>query len=264
MQDVPGLIEAYLDGARSGRALGGLYIEGDVLCVDGWWQAACRLAEHAFILRAESPPSATHALELLTAGFERRGLQPVPGEHPLAQAVIYTELSLSGVEWTLWALDPEEGQAALAARAAPDVADAPSAPAPSAPSVWDHPAAGDLSADFAASLQEGMPASVVLTVGLDAQRVAELEAVVPDCRVQAADLAEAIAACGVTVPHLVIVDGATEDGRRFLLEFRAEAGGRHVPVAAVADADGAPGADITLDAAAAPAAWEDQLRRLLP
>lgn len=264
MHDVPGLIESYLDGACSGRAPGGLYVEGDVLCVDGWWQAACRLAEDVFIVRVASPPSSPHALELLTAGFERRGLQPVPGEHPLVQVVAYAELSLSGVEWTLWAVDPEKGQAALAARAAPEVADAPSASAPSAPTVWDHPAAGDLSADFAASLQEGMPVSVVLAVGLDAQRVAELEAVVPDCRVQAADLAEAIAACGVTVPHLVIVDGTTDDGRRFLLEFRAEACGRHVPVVAVADAEGPLGADVTLDAATPPATWEDQLRRLLP
>jgi hypothetical protein len=263
MDDVPSLIEAYLAGARQGVAPGGLYVEGDVLYLDGWWQAAFRLATDAYLVQAEPPPSSTHAIELLQAGLARRGLQTIPGEHPLVHAVTYAELSLTGVEWTLWASDAERGQTALTHRTAPETAPDVGWSA-SAPSVWDHPAAGDVSADFAASLQAGMPPSVVLAVGLDPERVAELEAVVPDCRVQAADLGGAVAACGATVPHLVIADAATEDGRRFLLEFRAEACGRHVPVAAVADDAGVTGADVTLDAAVSPAAWGDQLRALLP
>ena len=63
MDDVPSLIEAYLAGARQGVAPGGLYVEGDVLYLDGWWQAAFRLATDAYLVQAEPPPSSTHAIE---------------------------------------------------------------------------------------------------------------------------------------------------------------------------------------------------------
>lgn len=264
MDDAPSLVEAYLDGARAGLGTG-LYVEGDVLYLNGWWQAAFRLAEDAYLVQAEPPPSPTDVIDLLAAGLARRGLEPVPGEHPLVQAVTYAELSVTGVEWTLWAADAERGQRALARRTAPEVAEgAGMAASGSAPSVADHPALGDLSEEFARSLREGMPPSVILAVGLGETVAADLEEVVPDCRVQATGFHDAIAACGVTVPHLVIADASTDDGRRFLLEFRAEACGRHVPVAAVTDADEVPGADVTLDPQVPPVAWRDQLVALLP
>lgn len=264
MDDAPTLIEAFLDGARTGLAPG-LYVEGDVLYLDGWWQAAFRLAEDAFIVQAEPPPSPTDVVDLLAAGLERRGLQPIPGEHPLVQAVTYAELSVTGVEWTLWAAEAERGQQALVSRTDPDLAEgAGAAVSGSAPSAADHPALGDLSEEFAQSMRDGMPQSVILAVGLGDKTVAELEELVPDCRVQGAGFDDAVAACGVTVPHLVIVDASTDHGRRFLLEFRAEACGRHVPVAAVTDADEVPGADTTLEPHVSPAAWRDQLAHLLP
>lgn len=264
MDDAPTLIESFLDGARTGLGPG-LYVEGDVLYLDGWWQAAFRLAEDVFIVQAEPPPSPTDVIDLLAAGLERRGLQPIPGEHPLVQAVTYSELSVTGVEWTLWAAEAARGQQALASRTDPDLAEGPGAAvSSSAPSAWDHPALGDLSDEFAKSMRDGMPESVILTVGLDDKAVADLEGVVPDCRVQGTGFGDAVAACGVTVPHLVIVDASTDRGRRFLLEFRAEACGRHVPVAAVTDADEVPGADTTLDPGVSPVAWRDRLVHLLP
>lgn len=264
MDDAPTLVEAFLDGARTGLAPG-LYVEGDVLYLDGWWQAAFRVAEDVFIVQAEPPPSPTDVVDLLAAGLERRGLQPIPGEHPLMQAVTYAELSVTGVEWTLWAAEAARGQHALASRTDPDLAEGPGAAVSgSAPSAWDHPALGDLSEEFAKSMRDGMPQSVILTVGLGDEAVADLEEVVPDCRVQGSGFDDAVAACGVTVPHLVIVDASTDHGRRFLLEFRAEACGRHVPVAAVTDAGELPGADTTLDPQVSPAMWRDELAHLLP
>lgn len=258
MNDATNLVEAYLDGARKGHAPN-LLIHGEVLYFHGWWQAAFRLADDAYIVRAEAPPAPTDVVELLHAGLADRGLRSIPGEHPLVHAVTFTELDLAAVEWTLWAPGTERGETALAARAAPEVA-----AGGSAPRVDDHPALGDLSAEFARSLAEGMPVSVVLAVGLDDRTVAGLEAAVPAARVQTASLDEAVATCGVTVPHLVIVDASSDEGRRFLLEFRAEACGRHVPVAAVTDGAAPPGADATLDAQAPPAAWQAQLVALLP
>lgn len=258
MDEAAQLIESFLEGARRGLAPS-LYIEGDVLHLDGWWQAAFRLTDDVYLVRADPPPSPSDVVDRLAAGLRRRGLQPIPGEHPLVQPVTYAELSLTGVEWTLWSVDAERGQQVLAARAAPDVG-----VGGSAPSVWDHPAAGDLSEDFAKSMRDGMPQSVILTVGLDEEAVADLEGVVPDCRVQAAGFDDAVAACGVTVPHLVVVDASTEYGRHFLLEFRAEACGRHVPVAAISDVDEVPGADVVLDPRRSPAAWGGEVERLLP
>lgn len=264
MDDAPTLIEAFLEGARTGLGPR-LYVEGDVLYLDGWWQAAFRLAENVFLVQAEPPPSPTDVVDLLTAGLERRGLHPIPGEDPLVQAVTYAELSVTGIEWTLWAAEAERGQQVLAARTDPDLAaGSAAARSGSAPSVWDHPMLGDLSEEFARSMRDGMPQSVILTVGLGDKAVADLEGVVPDCRVQGAGFDEAVAVCGVTVPHLVIVDASTDYGRRFLLEFRAEACGRHVPVAAVTDAEEVPGADTTLDPQASPGVWRDELVHLLP
>lgn len=262
MDTAQDLIEAFLDGARTGVAPG-LYIEGQVLYLSGYWQAAFRLSDEACIVQAEPPPEPTDVIDRLEAALRRRGLQPIPGDHPLVQAVTYAELSIVAVAWTLWATDADTGQAALAQRTgsqpAPEVGESGSAP-----SVWDHPALGDFSAEFAKSAADGLPAARILAVGLGAGVAAELEAVVGDCRVQAAGLDEAVAACAVTVPHLVIVDADTDDGLRFLLEYRAEACGRHTPVAAVTGGDAPTGADLTLDPRQPAATWGEQLRAVLP
>lgn len=256
--DEPDLVRSFIDGARAGTA-GGLLIEGDALLLDGWWQAAFRLADDAFLVRAEAPPVPTDLVDRLTGALHAAGLEEIPGEHKLVHAVTYAELSVVGVHWTLWAPDAPRGTAALGARAAPE-----SMPQEWAPSVSDDPALGDLSAEFARSLVDGMPVSVVLAVGLDDETVAGLVAAAPGCRVESRRLEEAVTACGRLVPHLVVVDASGDEGRRFLLEFRAEACGRHVPVAAVTEGDVPPGADTTLDPRRSPSSWREQLVRLLP
>lgn len=260
------LVAAFVGGAQEGRS-GNLNIVGDVLYLDGWWQASLRLADDAFIVRAEPPPEPSGVLDDLAGVLQEQGLSEIPGEHPLIQAVTYAELSLVGVAWTLWAPDAQRGEAALGGRAAPEPqpqdweAAAVGAAAAAAPS--EAAAMGDLSAEFAASLLGGMPTSVVLTVGLADAAVAGVEAAVPDCRVEARSFGEAIEACGVIVPHLVLVDASGEEGRRFLLEFRAEACGRHVPVAAITGGELPSGADTTLDPAS-PSDWAPVLQRMLP
>jgi hypothetical protein len=254
------LIEAFTAGARDGLA-GGVSVQGDVLSLDGWWHAALRLDDEVCLVRAEEPPSPTDALERLAEALRRRGLAEVPGEHPLIQAVTYTELSTTGVAWTLWAADAARAHSALAQRTS---VPATTAEGGMAPSAADHPAAGDLSAAFAASLQDGFPTPVVLAVGLAEETVEALRAVVPKCRVETEALGAAVEACRASVPHVVVVDASSDDGRRFLLEFRAEACGRHRPGAAITEGELPKGADVTLDAGRTPLAWQSQLVELLP
>lgn len=268
--EAPELVEAYLAGARSGSTAG-VYIEGDVLHLGGMWQAVLRLDDDVYLVRAEAPPDADAAalLDRLRARLSGRGVQPIPGEHPLVQAVTYAELSVVAVDWELWATDPERGQARLAHRAAPDAMAQDWVAAEPGPEQWSGPLAepagyGDMSAEFAKSMVGGMPRTVVLAVDCSEEVVAGLEATVPDCRVEARAMGEAVSACGVLVPHAVVVDARTERARRFLLEFRAEACGRHVPVAALAEGEPPPGADVALDPRLPAQAWQDTLIRLLP
>lgn len=279
MDDVE-LVEAFVAGARSGIA-DKISVHDDVLSLDGWWHAAFRLEEQAFIVRAEPPPESTVALKRLPDVLRHHGLRHIPGEHPLIQAVTYTELTVTGVAWTLWATHAEHGEAALVHRAAPDTPtlqqpfadDLSTETAASgglggldrgAPSVWDHPAAGDLSAEFAASLHNGFPVPVILAVGFSDDTVDALRSAVPNCRVEAEGLDDAVDTCAALVPHLVLVDASTDAGRRFLLEFRAEACGRHVPVGAVTEGDAPAGADFPLDPHQPRAAWQRQLLERLP
>lgn len=257
------VIQAFVDGERRSQG-NALYVSGDALYLDGWWQAAFRLGDGALMLQSEPPPEPTPLIDDLRAALRERGLRPIPGEHPLTEAIAYAELTLAGVEWELWAVDEARGSAALAARAISE----------STPRDWARTTLeadletvkrGDKSAEFAAALVDGMPRSTVLAVGLDEEVVAGLEAAVPDCLVESRERGEAIGACGMIVPHLVVVDASDDHGRRFLLEFRAEACGRVVPVAAVtAEQDVPAGADVTLDPATPPSAWQEQLVALLP
>lgn len=252
------LVDAFVDGVRRGQA-GGLYVEGDVLHLEGMWQAVLRLDADAYLVRAEPPLGSAEVLDRLAAVLRERGLQPIPGDHPLVQAVAYTELSLSGIAWTVWARDAGEAERALAGRALPELEGSGWAP-----SVRDDPALGDLSEEFARGLRDGMPTSVVLAVGLDDETVAGLAAALPDCRIEPKSLDEAIAACGVVVPHLAIVDASTDRGRRVLLELRAEACGRHIPVVALTAEEVPLGADVALDPRTSPSDWQAQLVELLP
>lgn len=257
------VIRAFVDGDRRGQGQT-LTIAGDALYLDGWWQAAFRVTDDAFMVQSEPPPERTPVVDDLRAALRDRGLRVVLGDHPLTEAIAYAELTLAGVAWDVWAADEARASAALTVRAAAEPGPQEWARLPLSADI-ETVKRGDMSAEFAAAIVDGMPRSTVLAVGLDNETVSGLEAAVPDCLVESRPRGEAIGACGVIVPHLVVVDASDDAGRRFLLEFRAEACGRVVPVAAVTpDGDVPPGADVALDPRTPPASWQGQLVALLP
>lgn len=266
------LVEAFVAGARAG-SVPGLLVDGDLLYVEGWWHAALRIADDVFIVRAEAPPRSTLVLELLAASLKQAGLRPVPGgDNPLINPITFTTGDVSGLEWDLWAPSESLGAAAITQRAGGE---------PGSTSGFDlvgvfetagRPLSenlpgnqGDISAEFAESLMgDGTPAPVVLAVGLLDDHVSGLRDALPACKLESRSIEEAVSACGIIKPDLVVVDASTDRGRNFLLEFRAEACGRFVPVAAVTRDPVPPGADTTLEPAASPAGWSGQLGPLLP
>lgn len=269
-----GLVEAFVGGARSG-SVPGLQVTGDVLYVAGWWHAALRVAKDTFIVRAEPPPEPVPVFDLLTVDLERLGLHEVEGgDNPLINAVTYVEADVSGLEWRLWAPSAERGAEAIAQRAG-----AESAPPSGEAAVfdlvnWNAPSErltenlpgnyGDVSAEFAEAFLDGMPTPVVVAVGLPDDVVTDLRALLPACRVELQRMDEALSACGLLKPDLVLVDTAAERGRHFVLELRGEACGRSIPIAAVTTEPVPPGANVTLDPGAGPMDWHDQLVELLP
>lgn len=269
------LVGAFVSGARDG-SVPGLLIDGDLLYVEGWWHAALRIAPDVHIVRAEVPPRPTAVLELLAASLGDAGLQHVPGgDNPLINAITYVTGDVSGLEWNLWARSAQIGAAAIAQRAGGETV------LPGSESGYDlvglfetagTPLSdnlpgnrGDISAEFAESLLGGgQLAAVVLAVGLADEQVAGLRDALPTCRLESRAIEEAVSACGIIKPDLVVVDASTRRGRDFLLEFRAEACGRFVPVAAVTAEPVPPGADTTLEPAASAVGWSDRLAPLLP
>lgn len=273
-----GLVEAFVGGARDG-SVPGLQIQGDTLYVSGWWHAALRVAPDVYIVRAEPPPDPVPVFDLLVVALERLGLQAVEGgDNPLIDAITYVTADVSGLKWDLWAHSAERGAAAIARRAGSETAPPsgegsgfdPLFDAPGGPLTENLPGNyGDISGEFARALLDGMPTPVVVAVGLSGDVVTNLEAMLPRCRVESRTLDDALPACGVLKPDLVLVDTAEERGRRFVLELRAEACGRSIPIVAVAPADGPgdeipPGATVALDAGTGPVAWQDDLVALLP
>lgn len=269
-----GLVEAFVGGARSG-SVPGLQVTGDVLYVAGWWHAALRITDDVFIVRAEPPPEPVPVFDLLTVCLERSGLQAVEGgDNPLINAVTYVEADVSGLEWHLWATSAERGAEAIAQRVGTETAPPSGAPAGFDLQAWDTPGEaltenlpgnfGDISAQFAEAFLEGMPTPVVVTVGLPADVVTDLKALLPACRVEAQDMGEALSACGLLKPDLVLVDAHEDRGRHFILELRGEACGRSIPIVAVTRDPVPPGANVSLDSTASPLDWHGQLVELLP
>ena len=256
------MIDAFLrDGAK--RAFGpSLHIEGDALFLSGWWHAVLRVAPGVFAVRNEEPREEAPALGELTTALREIGLSEVAVDHPLIQPITYTELSLGQVSWALWASDLATGDAALRVRAGAEtfLTDAP----------FTEPVE-PVSADFSAELGgarrvAGLPSALVLTVGLEPDRVKELEQALEDVRVESRPLGGFPAsACGALIPGVVVVDASGQEGREFIMELRTEACGRFIPVAAVTEtAERPPGADETLDPRVPPVAWVPLLQALLP
>lgn len=248
-------------GARQGFGPT-LNIERDALLFDGWWHAAFRVAPDTFIVRSDEPPGTTTVLADLAAELSDRGLGPAGANLPLIVALTYAELSLSGgVGWTLWARDPASGEAALEARIGAEsfLEDADGTEPLSAQPV------PDLSAELeGARRMAGLPATVVVAVGVDRAKVNQLQPAMPECRFESVELDTALGACGPLQPALVLVDATTQTGREFIMEFRADACGRFLPVVALARDEVPLGADVALDPDQDPLSWAEPLRRLLP
>ena len=258
------MIDAFLrEGSK--RAFGpSLHVEANSLILHGWWHAALRVADRVFIVRNEEPREEAPSLAELFAALRELGLSEVAVDHPFIQPITYTEISLGQVNWALWATDLATGERALAERAS-----AESFFTDSSFSYAD--TAAPESADFSAELGgarrlAGLPTAVVLTVGVDPDRALELGAALEDVRLMAKSFAEfPPSACGALIPGVIVVDARERTGVEFIMELRAEACGRFVPVVALNETGELPlGADQVLDPRSPPAAWADPVRALLP
>ena len=255
------MIEAFLrDGTR--RAFGPtLHVEADALMLHGWWHAALRVKPGVFAVRNEPPREEAPALEDLMVSLRDFGLSQVAVDHPLIQPITYTEISLGQVSWALWATDLATGQAALEERAGAETFFSDTALLEP-----EEPVSADFSAELGGARRvAGLPAALVLTVGVDDERAQELHAALADCRLESRTFAEfPPSSCGALIPGVVVVDATERTGLEFIMELRTEACGRFIPIAAVTDGDVPLGADATLDPRVGPGGWVEPLRALLP
>lgn len=256
------VIDAFVRGGAK-RAFGQkLHIEGDALFLSGWWHACLRIADGVFAFRNEEAREEAPVLGDVVAALRARGLSEVAVDHPLIQPITYTELALGQVSWALWASDLASAEQALMARAGAEtfLTDSPAAEP-------EQPVSADFSAELGGARRlAGLPASLVLTVGLDPAQAEELKAALGDCRVESRSFAEfPPSACGALIPGAVVVDATGPTGREFIMELRTEACGRFLPVVALTeDAELPLGADEVLDRRAPPGAWVALLRAVLP
>ncbi|HEX3392957.1 MAG TPA: hypothetical protein VHS52_00385 [Acidimicrobiales bacterium] len=257
MED-PEVLAAFIDaGAR--RAFGPtLHIEGDFLLFDGWWQAALRVSPRTVAIRAEQPDTKTDALERAADRLVARGLTDLGTDFPLVGAITYAEIALPPVAWNVWSLDQATAIADLEARAGEDnfLGDG-----------TREPDEADYSAELGGARRlSGLPASLILTLGVDQGVVESMTAVLPDCRFVSKPL-DAVTpdACGSLLPTMMVIDATTPVGREFIMELRAAACGRTVPVVALTDETALPlGADLAFAPESAPINWVQPIRALLP
>jgi hypothetical protein len=234
-----------------------LHLEGDCLFFDGWWQACFRISPQAFALRNEDPPRETDALKLLAAELSATGMEPVDVNPDLLYAITYTEIALGLVQWQVWSADAQTAKAALAARAGADAF---------LGDYTDEFKEADYSAEIGGARRTaGLPPSIILTVGLEDDDTRALQGHLSDCRFETRSF-DAITPemCGSIIPTVVLIDATGQTGKDFVMELRAAACGRFLPVAAVTTDTQVPlGADVALEPAN-PAGWVDTIRRLLP
>jgi len=256
----PEVLDAYIDGGAR-RAFGPtLHIEGDILLFDGWWPAAVRISPRTIAIRAEEPDTKTDALQRAGDRLVARGLVDLGTDYPLVGAITYAEIALPPVAWNVWSVDPVTAVDDLNARAGQDkfLGD-------------DRSTQGPQEADYSAELGgarrlSGLPASLILTLGVDPGVVDSMTAVLPDCRFVSKPL-DAVTpdACGSLLPTMMVIDATTAVGREFIMELRAVACGRTVPVVALTDESALPlGADVAFAPTSAPINWVQPIRALLP
>ena len=257
------VIDSFVNqGAK--RAFGpALHVESDVLMLDGWWHCSLRMSDDAFIVRNEPPPRDSTVLEDVAAALTAKGLANVASDLPGITVLTMAKASLGYVSWNVWAADLAAGQAALAAA----VTEESFFHNTEYYSPTAEPAEKDYSAELGGARKlAGLPPSVVLTVGLDHATVEGLQQALDDCRFVGKAFGEIEPdACGSIVPTVVLVDATEQRGRDFVMQLRAAACGRFLPVVAVTADGGAPlGADTGVAAAQDPQDWVSPIRTLLP
>ncbi len=252
------------DGAR--KAFGPmLHIEGDNLYLDGWWQTSLRIAADTFIVRDEEPPVETNLMADLRAELVRRGLEQVGTDLPGVTMITYTEFTLGGASWIVWAPDLATAEANLNARVTRETFFDP-AESVEAGSVGDDAHLVGSSAELGGARRvAGLPPALVLGVGVSEETAARLDAVLEGCSVKTVSFEAGLDTCSSIIPTLIVVDATGQTGREFIMELRAAACGRFIPVAALSDSDDVPlGAEAVLDPRAEPASWVAPVRALLP
>lgn len=235
-----------------------LHLEGDCLFFDGWWQACFRISPKAFAIRSEDPPRPTDVLEQLSMELSASGMQPVESNPSLLYAITYTEIALGLVQWEVWAADAATANRAISERAGADAF------------LGDYVDEPFREADYTAELggarrTAGLPPSIVLTVGVDETKTRALQGHLSDCRFETRTF-DTIQPemCGALIPTVVLIDATGQTGKEFVMELRAAACGRFLPVAALTTDTQLPlGADVALDPAD-PTTWVDPIRHLLP
>ena len=253
------IIHAFVhEGARTAFSPT-LHIEHDCLFFDGWWQVGFRISLDVFAVRNEPPPRETDACDKLRHALSERGLLLVDTNPQLLYSITYTEIALGLVAWDIYATDTAASNAALARRAGAD--------AFLGDYATDEPfKEADYTAELGGARKlAGLPPSVVLTIGLDEDKTRAIQTHLIDCRFVSHTF-DTIQPemCGGIIPTVVVIDASAPVGKEFVMELRAAACGRFLPVAAVTTEKVVPlGADITLDPAA-PDSWIEPIRRLLP
>lgn len=246
------------EGAK--RAFGPtLHVEGDYLFFDGWWQTAIRITHQTFAIRSEEPPDRTDVAEQVGAALAARGLQDLGTDFPIVGAITYSEIALPPVNWSVWAPDAAVGTAELNERAGRDAF------------LGDETSPIPQDMDYGAELGgarrlSGLPPSLVLALGVGPATIDDLAVALPDCRFESRAL-EAVSPdiCGSLLPTLMLINATTQGGREFIMEMRAAACGRVVPVVALTADEGVPlGADIAVDPNTPPLSWVERIRALLP
>ncbi|HVE47348.1 MAG TPA: hypothetical protein VNA57_11460 [Acidimicrobiales bacterium] len=264
MDDAQVLTAFALEGAR--KAFGPmLHIEGDNLYLDGWWQAAMRIADNTFIVRDEEPPVETTLMADLKAALTGKGLEQVGADLPGVTMITYTEFTLGGASWIVWAPDLATGELNLNARVTRETFFEEAESAESG-LVGDESHLVGSSAELGGARRiAGLPPALVLAIGVQGDTAKQLEAVLSGCQVKTVPFDAGLDTCSRIIPTLVVVDATDQAGLNFIMELRVAACGRFLPVAALTPSSEVPlGAEVVLDPTADPAGWVPPLRALLP
>jgi len=258
MDDVD-VMEALIAGDKAGYGPN-VHIEGDVLFAFGWWHLAFRISPGAFMVRNEDDEKEAALIKLVDGALTKSGLEKVLDDHPLVQAITYVEMSLAGPTWSIWASDLASGEAALATRVGEDTI-------VRGMSSQDMGIVGDFSAELeGARRTAGLPPSIILTVGLSVEDVRALQVALPTCRFEQRQFSEIQPEmCGTLTPSLALVNATEQTGKDFIMQLRAVACGRFLPIASVGPPDEvALGSDKGLNPTQPPGMWKADLLKLLP